>query len=135
VSSPEQQPRFFLDRSLGRKGVPEALRASGWQLITLAEHYGMPADERVPDTDWIQEAAKRGWPILMKDKRIRHRQVEIDAVVMHKARCFVITRGDLTSAEMVNRFLANRDAIFAAVSELGPYIFSVQTERLSRLYP
>jgi hypothetical protein len=39
--------------------------------ITLAEHYGMPADEQVADTDWIEEAAQRGWPILMKDKRIR----------------------------------------------------------------
>ena len=57
MSSLEQQPRFFIDRSLGRKAVPEALRSSGWQLITLAEHYGMPADERVADTEWIQEAA------------------------------------------------------------------------------
>jgi hypothetical protein len=80
VSRPEQLPRFFLDRSLGRKAVPEALRADGWDLITLAEHYGMPADERVADTEWIEEAAKRGWPILMKDKRIRHRQAEITAV-------------------------------------------------------
>jgi hypothetical protein len=28
VSQPEQPPRFFLDRSLGRKAVPEALRIS-----------------------------------------------------------------------------------------------------------
>jgi hypothetical protein len=95
VSQPEQPPRFFLDRSLGRKAVPEALRADGWDVITLAEHYGIPADEQVADTDWIEEAAKRGWPILMKDKRIRHRQAEITAVTEHKARCFVITRGDL----------------------------------------
>ena len=46
MSQPEYPPRFFLDRSLGRKAVPEALRADGWDLITLAEHYGMPADER-----------------------------------------------------------------------------------------
>ena len=80
MSQPEQPPRYFLDRSLGRRAVPEALRADGWDLITLAEHYGMPADEQVADTEWIEEAAKRGWPILMKDKRIRHRQAEISAV-------------------------------------------------------
>jgi hypothetical protein len=80
VSQPEQPLRFFLDRSLGRKAVPEALRAEGWDVITLAEHYGMPADEQVADTDWIEEAAQREWPILMKDKRIRHRQAEITAV-------------------------------------------------------
>lgn len=135
MSSPAQPPRFFVDRSLGRKALPEALRSSGWQLITLAEHYGIPADERVADTDWIQEAAKRGWPILMKDKRIRHRPAEINAVVAHKARCFVITRGDLPSAEMVNRFVANKTAILTVAAGPGPYIYSVQTDRLSRLYP
>ena len=135
MSSPKQLPRFFLDRSLGRKAVPEALRADGWDIVTLAEHYGMPADEQVADTDWIQEAAKRGWPILMKDKRIRHRQAEISAVVAHRARCFVITRGDLPSSEMANRFIANKVAIFTVVTQPGPYIFSVQAERLSRLYP
>jgi PIN like domain len=95
VSPHEQPPRFFLDRSLGRKAVPDALRANGWDIITLSEHYGMPADEQVADTDWIEEAAKRRWPILMKDKRIRHRQAETTTVIEHKARCFVITRGDL----------------------------------------
>jgi hypothetical protein len=33
-----------------------------------------------------------------KDKRIRHRRAEIEAVATNKAKCFVITRGDLTSA-------------------------------------
>jgi hypothetical protein len=90
VSRPEQPPRFFLDRSLGRKAVPEALRADGWDVITLAEHYGTPADEQVADVAWIEEAAQRGWPILMKDKRIRYRPAEIAAVTEHRARCFVI---------------------------------------------
>jgi hypothetical protein len=75
VSSREQQPpRFFLDRSLGRNAVPTALCTDDWDVITLAEHYGVPADEQVADVDWIEEAARQGWPILMKDKRIRHRR-------------------------------------------------------------
>lgn len=135
MSQPEQLLRFFLDRSLGRKAVPEALRADGWDVITLAEHYGIPADEQVADTDWIEEAAKHGWPILMKDKRIRHRSAEITAVTEHKARCFVITRGDLPSADMTQRFITNKAAILAAAAKPGPYIYSVQTDRISRLYP
>jgi hypothetical protein len=88
VSPPDQPPKFFLDRSLGRKALPGFLRANGWNLVTLAEHYGVPADQQIADTEWIQEAAKQGWPILMKDKRIRYRRVEIDAVVAHKAPLF-----------------------------------------------
>ena len=71
----------------------------------------------------------------MKDKRIRHRQVEIAAVIQHKARCFVITRGDLCSADMARRFITNKAAILLAVAEPGPYIYSVQTDRIVRLYP
>lgn len=135
MSSPEAPPRFFLDRSLGRKAVPAALRADGWDLITLAEHYGVPADEQVADVDWITEAAAHGWPILMKDKRIRHRHVEREAVIAYQARCFVVTRGDLTSTEMVSRFIGSKAAILAAAAQPGPYIYSVQVSRISRLYP
>jgi hypothetical protein len=135
VSPPEQQPRFFLDRSLGRIAVPSHLRTAGWELVTLAEHYGVPRDEQVADTLWIQDAAEREWPILMKDKRIRHRRAEIDAVIQHRARCFVITRGDLTSVEMAHRFLANKRAIFEAAALPGPYIYAVHVDRLDRLYP
>jgi hypothetical protein len=90
VPTPEPQPKFFLDRSLGRVAVPALLRAAGWNLVTLAEHYGVPEDEQVADTTWIQDAATCGWPILMKDKRIRYRRAEIDAVIQYQAQCFVM---------------------------------------------
>jgi hypothetical protein len=115
--------------------LPAALRQDGWDVVTLAEHYGMPRDEQVADTEWIAEAASRDWPVLMKDKRIRHRRAEIEAVIRHKARCFVITRGDLASADMASRFIANKQAIFRMAASLGPYIYSVQQDRLDRLFP
>jgi uncharacterized protein (DUF433 family) len=42
----EQQPKFFLDRSLGRIALPFCLRAGGWHLVTLAEHYARPPTSR-----------------------------------------------------------------------------------------
>ncbi len=131
----EQQPKFFLDRSLGRIAVPSRLRAAGWGLVTLAEHYGRPDDEQIADVQWIRDAATHGWPILMKDKRIRYRRAEIDAVVRHRAQCFVITRGDLTSTEMADRFQASERAIYEAVNGPGPYIYAVHSDRLELLYP
>ncbi|HEY3981258.1 MAG TPA: hypothetical protein VGM79_28640 [Streptosporangiaceae bacterium] len=135
MSTLEQQPKFFLDRSLGRVAVPTLLRAAGWDLVTLAEHYGVPEDERVPDPEWIREAALRGWPILMKDKRIRYRSAEISTVIQHAAQCFVITRGDLSSGEMASRFLTASQAILDAVGTPGPYIYAVHSDRIDRLYP
>ncbi len=130
----EPQPKFFLDRSLGRIAVPSRLRAAGWDLVTLAEHYGTPADEQIADVQWIHDASTHVWPILMKDKRIRYRRAEIDAVVQHEAQCFVITRGDLTSAEMADRFQASKRPIYEAVNGPGPYIYAVHSDRLELLY-
>lgn len=135
MSRTDKPPRFFVDRSLGRIAVPRLLRQAAWDLITLAEHYGVPEDERVEDVDWIEEAAKQEWPVLMKDKKIRYRSAEIAAVIEHKARCFVITRGDLTSAQYAERFITNRDAILRTAATPGPFIFAVHADRLEPLYP
>jgi hypothetical protein len=45
---PDGLPELFLDRSLGRRQVPDLLRAAGLRLRTLAEVYGIPADEWTP---------------------------------------------------------------------------------------
>lgn len=65
-----------MDRSLGCVRVPQLLRADGWNIITLAEHYGVPADESVQDVEWLSLAGDRGWAALMKDDRIRYRTVD-----------------------------------------------------------
>jgi hypothetical protein len=36
-------------------------RKAGLELVTLAEHYGIPADEKVEDVTWLAETAARGW--------------------------------------------------------------------------
>jgi hypothetical protein len=71
----------------------------------------------------------------MKDKRIRYRPAEIAAVTEHGARCFVIPRGDLPSADMAHRFITNKAAILTATAEPGPYIYSILKDRIARRYP
>ena len=60
---PEGLPTLFIDRSLGRVKVPTLLRKSGLELVTLAEHYGIPADEKVEEVTWLAETATRGWVV------------------------------------------------------------------------
>ena len=64
-------PHFFVDRSLGRIRVPGRLRAGGWELTTLAEHDGIPADGDITDIEWVTLAGTRDWAVLMKDDRMR----------------------------------------------------------------
>ncbi len=70
MSHPAALPDLFIDRSLGRIQVPNLLRAAGLRLVTLAEHYGIPADEEVADTTWLEEVGKRAWAAFMKDENI-----------------------------------------------------------------
>ena len=80
MSHPDALPDLFLDRSLGRIKVPQLLRAAGLRLTTLAEHYGVPADEVITDADWLALAGGRDWVVFMKDTRVRYRPAEQAAV-------------------------------------------------------
>jgi len=86
VQHPDGLPDLFLDRSLGRIKVPELLRAAGLRLVTLAEHYGIPADEDIDDQDWLRLASSQDWVVFMKDTRIRYNRRERDVVVVNGGR-------------------------------------------------
>jgi PIN like domain len=133
VSHPAGLPDLFTDRDLGRVQVLGLLRAAGLRLITLAEHYGIPADEKVADTTWLAEVGQRGWVALMKDESIRRTKAERTAVKQYGVRCFCLTRQSLTAQEMASRFLHNLSAIERACSQPGPFIYAVYENRILEL--
>ena len=65
----------------------------------------MPADENVTDVDWLAHAGSNGWPVLMKDERIRYRPAEKEAVIAFKVQGFCLTSGNLKAAVMADQFL------------------------------
>jgi len=133
VPHPAGLPDLFVDRSLGRIQVPALLRAEGLRLVTLAERYGIPNDEQVADEQWLSDAGHRGQAAFMKDRRIRYNTAEKAAIVKHSARCFCLTRGDLTAQAMATRFLDNLERIEAACAEAGPLVYAVHEKRIERL--
>lgn len=133
VSHPAGLPDLFLDRSLGRITVPGLLRDAGLRLVTLSEHYGIPADENVPDEEWLELAGVRGWAVLMKDKRIRYNRREREVVRTLRVRCFCLASQRLTGEEMARRYIRNLDAITQACREIGPFIYAVHNNRIERL--
>jgi hypothetical protein len=130
---PEGLPDLFLDRSLGRHLVPAALRALDLRLHTLAEVYGTPADENVADVDWLTLAGIRGWPVLMKDERIRYRNAEREALMTSQVRAFCLTGGNLRAAQTADRFANAIDDIAAACAEPGPFLYVVSSAGLRRI--
>ncbi len=133
MSHPAGLPDLFIDRSLGRIQVPRLLRAAGLRLVTLAEHYGIPADEEIQDITWLEHAGTNDWVVFMKDAKIRRRPVEQQVLVEHRVRAFCLVRGNLAAADMARRFITNLDAIAAACAEPGPFIYAVHADRIVRL--
>ena len=128
------QPEYFVDRSLGRHRVPEALRAAGWILRTHYEVFG-DRDEDVPDVEWLELCSREALVVLTADKRLRYRPEEIAAIRRHRVKAFVLVGGSLQAAEQVRRFERNRDRIAAACSEPGPFVYLVHAERIVRGFP
>lgn len=126
-------PTLFLDRSVGRIQLPALLRAAGIELVTLAEHYGMPDDEKVEDTTWLRDTAALGWACVMKDEKIRRRPAEKLAVRRNSARVFYFTRGDLIAQLMAERIMANIEDIAEACLEGGPFAYVLHPRRIERM--
>jgi hypothetical protein len=76
--SSAERPEFFLDRSLGRT-TASRLREAGYVVHLIADHYVDDASD-IPDEEWITEGCANGWVLLTKDKRIRYRAEELEAL-------------------------------------------------------
>jgi hypothetical protein len=94
---------FYADRCLGRQ-VPEALRAAGLKVEVHRDHF---ADD-TPDEDWLAQVGARLWVVLTKDKAIRRKASEREAVMAANIRLFTLPSGNLTGQEMAEIYLQNR---------------------------
>lgn len=118
--------RFFTDRSLGDHEVPGALRAAGWEVISMRERYGSVTAQRLADIDWIRDATHAGEVLLTGDKAIAKRPIEVRAVVNAGARVFALGNSQLTGSQKAERLLAHETGIFRrAHTTGGPYVISV----------
>jgi hypothetical protein len=103
------------------------------RLHTLAEIYGVPADEAVVDVDWLAVAGSSRWPVFMKDERIRYRSAEREVLLRHGVRAFCLTGGNLRAADMAAQLLGAMDDIADACDRPGPFLYSVSGRGLRKL--
>lgn len=59
-----------------------------------------------PDAVWLAEVGRHGWIVLTKDKSIRYRQLEIEALISSGVGAFVLTSGDMRGEDMGAVFVA-----------------------------
>lgn len=97
------------------------MTAAGAQVRTPADLAGFGAR----DEQWLPLAAASGWLVLMRDQRVRYRELEKRALSQAGAGAFVFTGGQATAADTADtvcRLLRK----FANVnrSERKPFLFS-----------
>jgi PIN domain-containing protein len=132
---PHPPPEFFIDRSLGRHHLADALRREGYVVHTLASVYGEQEGQDVADERWLKDAGEHGWVVLLKDDRIRRRPAERDALVSAGVRAFCLTNAQLRADEQTHRFISNLNRIVQQARHPGPYIYGVYQDGLRRLWP
>lgn len=132
---PAPPPEFFVDRSLGRHIVADAIRALGYVVHAMADVYPDGEDQRVADTRWIADVDERGWVVLTKDERITRRAHEQAALAASQLRVFALGTQRLTGPEMAERYAANINRMVQRSRKQGPFVDIVHPDRVERRWP
>lgn len=96
---------FLIDECLGRYAVPEALKAAGSSVILHSELF----PPGVSDEEWLRALANRpDLSVLSKDRQIRKRTNEHEAVIAGRVRLFTLTAAGMNSREQADAFVRAR---------------------------
>jgi hypothetical protein len=129
-------PEFFIDRSLGRHVVADALRDAGATVHVMADVYGEKVGQGLADITWLADAGSNGWVVLMKDDKIRFRPAELEALTLAGLRAFCLTNANLRGQEMAQRLVTQLPRISRIAEErTGPYIYGVYSDGVRVLWP
>ena len=127
-----RQPEFFPERSLG-KLTAERLRAAGWIVHTIHDHFPKEGEE-TPDQERIEFGRERDWICLTKDKKIRYRAPEIGA--LRRGHIFCLAGGNLKVDDAVERLTAALPAIHRALRRHEVGFWHVhQGGKVRRMWP
>lgn len=130
----DAEPRFFMDRGLGARIVPTALRDAGWQVVTMDERYGADVSQLVDDVTWIREASEVGECLLTKDAAVARRPAEAHQIRMSDARVFALKRARATGPEMAAWLLAHENAIMRWATRVpAPFVLGIWPNRVGRV--
>ncbi|HEX3550880.1 MAG TPA: hypothetical protein VHT53_10915 [Candidatus Elarobacter sp.] len=111
----------FVDRSLGSKKIPDAIRALGIRVEIHDDHFSRDED----DTVWLSYCGANGWIVLTKDERIRRDPSEIRAVAASGAHAIFIGRQDVTAEQMIADLMPALPKLLRKMSLAGEPLFAV----------
>lgn len=114
---------------MGRK-LGEALRTAGVVVHLHDDWFEQDTEDEV----WLTEVGKRNWLVLTKDKWIRRRQLERDALLAADLKVFCFMSGNVPSTEM-SEIVSNALPSIARVAESNqpPFIAGIYRDGSIRI--
>ena len=116
---------IFIDRSVP-KGVANALKAVRNDVMWLEDQF--PHGTR--DVEWLEAAGRNGWLVITRDKMIRRRHGERQAIADHNVGCFCLVQSkDPTRWEYLKLLVTTLDEMERVFAETPrPFLFGVDRQ-------
>ena len=102
LSSRPPDPEIFIDRSLGRR-IADTLTVAGATVHHHDDHFSQGVEDEV----WLTEVGERGWVVLTKDKSIRYRAIERNALMNAGIKAFFFMSGNFPFEQMAQVIAAS----------------------------
>ena len=121
----------FFDRNFGSR-VPRAIRLAGQEIRLHDEE----CRQDTPDTEIIPLTAQNDWVLVTRDKKLRKRPAEVEAIRSAAAKCVVLAqRAQMNAWDLLQRVVCSWSDIEQIVDNSpGPFILNVYKDgRLSRI--
>ena len=113
---------FYLDESIYSRVLYEELERAGVRV----RRPGVDIAFGTPDATWLATAGDRGWIVLMRDQRVRHRALEMEALTAARVGAFVLTAGQATARETASVISAKLPKLLnIARSDRKPFLYTI----------
>lgn len=89
-------------------------------------HPGVDVPFGTADTEWLRLAGAKGWIVLMRDQRVRHRPLELESLRAARVAAFVLTAGQASaqqSADVISSKL--QKIVNISTSEPRPFVYTL----------
>lgn len=116
---------FFIDRSLGRHKFISILKKAGIKAEAHDDHLSINAT----DEQWLDFVGQNDWIAVTKDRRIRYRSLEMQALLESGVRTFLILGKNKSAEELAKQFLKAFNKIHQILSHNdGPFIAKIYSD-------
>ena len=89
------------------------------------EHPGGAIPFGATDDVWLDECGKQGWIVLTRDKHIRRRRLEREALKASGVAAFALTSGEATAKEVADTIVPLvQKFVNMSVSEPQPFLYT-----------